>query len=96
MITELIDDYKNLCRNVTELIDRRGYKVDFVRTRLKMSRVRFNNRRKNGNFSPDELKAIMKIVRFEKAEDAVFCDLVNKHRNEPTLSVNQTRKLIFG
>ena len=96
MITELIDDYKNLCLHVTEQIDRSGFKVDFVRERMHMLKPGFYAKRMKGNFTPDELKAIMKIIRINKTEEEVFGNLIAEHRNDPLLSEKETRKLILG
>ncbi len=96
MITELIQDYKVLCMHVTELIDRSGYKVDFVREKLKMSKPGFYTKRKKGNFAPEELLEIMKIIRADEVEDELFDSVVSKHLNDDVLSAKETRKLILG
>ncbi len=96
MITELIEDYKKLCMNVTELIGKSGYKVDFVRERLKMSKPGFYHKRKKGNFSPDELAVIVKIIRLDETEEEIFSEIIANHKDGPLLSAKETRKLILG
>ena len=96
MIAEFIEDYKMLCMDVTGLISKTGYKVDFVRERLKMSKAGFYHKRKKGNFSPDELLEIVKLIRLDEIEDKIFGELVAKHKNDELLSAKETRKLILG
>lgn len=96
MIAEFINDYKSLCMDVTGLIGKSGYKVDYVRERLKMSKAGFYHKRKKGNFSPDELLQIVKLVRLDEIEDRIFGDLVSKHKDDEVLSAKETRKLILG
>ena len=96
MIDELIADYKTLCMDVTGLIDRTGYKVDFVRERLKMSKAGFYHKRKKGNFSPDELLTIVKLIRLDEMEDEIFAGLIDKHKDDELLSAKETKKLILG
>lgn len=96
MISELIQDYKALCMDVTGLIGKTGYKVDYVRERLNMSKAGFYHKRKKGNFTPDELMEIVKLVRLDELEDKVFADLIVKHQSDDLLSEKQTKKLILG
>jgi hypothetical protein len=96
MITELIDDYQSLCLNVTDMIDKSGYKVDYVREKLHMSKPGFYTKRKKGNFAPDELKKIMKIIRADEMEGELFEKIIAKHQNDELTGEKQTRKLILG
>lgn len=94
MLTEVISEYKMLCMHVADIIDRTGYKVDFVRQKLGYSRPGWYKKRKQGNFSPDELDQIFKIIRVEDMEDQVFGELLEKSKLSGRLTEKETKSLV--
>jgi len=94
MLTEVISEYKMLCLHVADIIDSTGYKVDFVRQKLGYSRPGWWKKRKAGNFSPDELNEIFKIIRVEELEDKVFGEILEKSKLSGRLSEKETKTLV--
>lgn len=94
MLTEVVTEYKALCMHVAEIIDRTGYKVDYVRQKLGYSRPGWYKKRKTGNFSPDELVEIFKIIRVDELEDKVFGDILEKSKLSGRLSEKETKNLV--
>lgn len=94
MLTEVISEYKMLCMHVADIINQTGYKVDFVRQKLGYSRPGWYKKRKTGNFSPEELAEIFKIIRAEELEDRVFGEILEKSKLSGRLTENETKALV--
>lgn len=94
MLTEVVSEYKALCMHVAEIIDRTGYKVDYVRQKLGYSRPGWYKKRKSGNFSPDELVEIFKIIRVDELEDKAFGDILEKSKLTGRLTEKETKNLV--
>lgn len=94
MLSEVILEYKILCLHVADIINLTGYKVDYVRQKLGYSRPGWYKKRKNGNFSPEELGEIFKIIRVEELEDKVFGELLEKSKLSGQLTEKETKNLV--
>jgi hypothetical protein len=93
MVAELVRDYSTLCMHVTDLIDLSGYKVDFVRQKLGYSKPGFYKKRKAGNFTPEEIMELLKVIRFEEIEDKIYVDLLEDSRKSGMLTEKETKSL---
>jgi len=93
MITEVINEYKTLTMHVTEIIEKAGYRVDFVCEKLGLSKPGFYKKRKAGNFSPDELLAIIQIIKAEDMEERLFVDIMEKSKLSGLLTEKETKTL---
>lgn len=93
MVAELVSDYKKLCMHVTDLIDLSGYKVDYVRQKLGYSKPGFYKKRKAGNFAPEEIMELLKIIRFEEVEDKLYVDMLEESEKSGMLSEKETKAL---
>lgn len=94
MLTEVISEYKMLCMHVSDIIDQTGYKVDYVRQKLGYSRPGWYKKRKTGNFSPEELGEIFKIIRAEEMEDKVFGEILEKSKLTGHMTEMETKALV--
>lgn len=94
MLTDLVSDYQALCLHVADVIDKSGYKMDFVREKLGYSRVGWYKKRKAGNFSPKELLQLFKIIRVEELEDQVFGELLEKSKLSGRINEKETKALV--
>ncbi len=94
MLIEIVSEYKAMCMNVAEIIDKTGYKVDFVRQKLGYSRPGWYKKRKTGNFSPEELAEIFKIIRVEELEDKALGEILDKSKLSGRLTEKETKNMI--
>lgn len=82
---DIIEKYKRLNQNITEIIYMTGYKIDFVYKQLGWNRNKFYNKRKKSAFTPEELEKILNIISFEymilkdKNKEKQLTELLNKH-----------------
>jgi hypothetical protein len=93
MIADVIKEYKTLTMHVTELIEKTGYRVDFVSEKLGLSKPGFYKKRKAGNFSPDELLEILRIVKAEDLEERYFVEIMEKSKLTGHLTEQETKNL---
>lgn len=93
MITDVINEYKILTMHVTELIEKTGYRVDFVSEKLGLSKPGFYKKRKAGNFSPDELLTILRIIKAEDLEERLFVDIMEKSKLSGRLTEKETKSM---
>ncbi len=94
MITEVINEYKALTLHVTEIIEKTGFRVDFVCEKLGLSKPGFYKKRKAGNFTPDELLAIIKVIKAEDIEDSLFVEIMEKSKLSGRLTERETKNLV--
>ncbi len=94
MITDVINEYEMLAKHVTELIEKSGFRVDYVRERLGMSKPGFYKKRKAGNFSPNELREVLKIVKAEDIEERMFGEIMAKSKLSGKLNEKETKALM--
>ena len=94
MLTEIVNEYRTLCLHVSDLINMTGYKVDYVRQKLGYSRPGWYKKRKAGNFSPDELNVIFKLIRADELEDKVLGDILEKSKLSGRLNEKETKALV--
>jgi hypothetical protein len=93
MIAEVINEYKALTMHVTEIIEKTGYRVDFVCEKLGLSKPGFYKKRKSGNFSPDEMLTILQIIKAEDIEERLFVDVMEKSKLSGRLTEKETKTL---
>lgn len=62
---DIIEKYRRINQNITEIIFITGYKIDYVYKELGWNRNKFYNKRKKSAFTPSELEKILKIISLE-------------------------------
>jgi hypothetical protein len=93
MISEVITEYEALSLHVTELIERSGFRVDYVREKLGLSKPGFWKKRKTGNFTPRELREVLQIIKAEDMEEKLFVEVLEKSRLSGRLTEKETKAL---
>ena len=91
MLQRVITEYKFLCMHIKEIIEKSGYKSEYVRERLGYSRPGWYKKRKSGNFSPDELKEIFKIIHIDDLEDRILGKLIKSGKKSGMLTEKETK-----
>jgi hypothetical protein len=81
--------------HIKEIIEKSGIKSDYVRQRLGYSRPGWYKKRKLGNFSPEELEKIFKIIHIEDLEDRVLSDMMKSAKRSRVLTEKET-KMFFA
>lgn len=94
MLYDLVTEYEMMCKHVSDIIGKTGYKMDYVREQLGYSRVGWYKKRKAANFNPAELKKLFKLIRVEEMEDKIFGELLEKSKLSGKLNEKETKALI--
>lgn len=79
--------------HVTQIIERSGFRVDYVRKKLGLSKPGFWKKRKAGNFTPRELREVLQIVKAEDIEESLFVEILEKSRLSGRLTEKETKAL---
>ena len=75
MFTEVVEQYIFLQNNIDKLIELSGYRIGYISDKLGMDKTSFYLKRKNANFSPDEFKKLLLIIRADELEDKVLLEM---------------------
>ncbi|MCA4899149.1 MAG: hypothetical protein IM613_15775 [Cytophagales bacterium] len=94
MLLELVSEYEAMCKHVADIVDKTGYKMDYVREKLGYSRVGWYKKRKAANFNPKELRELFKLIRVEEMEDKVFGEMLEKSKLSGRLNEKETKALV--
>ena len=82
MFTEVVEEYIFLQNNIDKLIELSGYRIGYISDKLGMDKTSFYLKRKNANFSPDELKKLLLIIRADELEDKVLVGMSLEAKKE--------------
>mgnify|MGYP003434863484 CR=1 FL=1 len=92
MIVDIVKDYQKLCLHVTDLINLSGYRVDYVREKVGLSKPGFYAKRKKGFFTPDEMEKILGVIDSQELEDKALGIIMERDQKSGKLSADETRE----
>ena len=92
MIADIVKDYQNLCLHVTDLINLSGYRLDYIREKIGLSKPGFYSKRKKGFFTPDEMQKILNIIDSQELEDKALAMIMGKDKESGKLSAKETEE----
>ena len=90
-MNSIVDDYLNLQASVDKLIKISGYRVDFVADQMGMDRTSFYLKRKKKNFTPEEMKSFLAVIRADELEDKVLGQMsLEAEKNDEFVPLRQS------
>jgi hypothetical protein len=75
MLLEIVEEYKTIQNNVDLLIKKSGFKLGFVSDKMGMDKTSFYLKRKNANFSLEEIEKLLNIIRANELEDGILAEM---------------------
>lgn len=93
-MNETIVEYRNLLNRVDEFIKLSGYRIDFLQEKLGISRVSFWRKRKNGEFTIDEMEILSEFIFTDEMEDKIMLELMNEAESSEFLSEEESLRII--
>ena len=75
MFTEVVEEYELIQNNIGKIIERTGYRLGYISEKMGMDKTSFYLKRKNGNFSVNELKELLMIIRADDLEDELLLEM---------------------
>jgi|GEM_PF-4805860 len=80
LLLGVVHDFKLICKSIDQIIDKAGYKSDYVREKLGYSRPGWYKKRKAANFSPEELEELIKLIHAEQMEHDAFFEILKRSK----------------
>ena len=88
-LLEVLQEYREIENNITDIINETGYKSQFIAKRLNMPLSTFYFKRKTKSFTPNEVSQIVNMMGVDDdADDAELLALAKERRN------NSDRELV--
>lgn len=94
MVIEIVNNYRNLLRNIGNLIDVSGYRNEHVARKMGLSKANFSAKKIKGSFSIDEIEKLIKIIENEDVEDYLMLQLMRERKNDESVSYEDAKKLL--
>ncbi len=91
MVTEIANNYKTLLQLLPELINISGYRNDYLSRKMGLSAATFSAKKQRGNWTPDDVVLLMKIIENEDVEDYLMLQLMRAAKDEETISADEFR-----
>jgi predicted transcriptional regulator len=94
-IKDVIDDYKGVMSMMNEIIDESGYKTSYFVKYLNISRSSFYSKKKNNNFSVDEIEKIVALLKNEDEDEIqTVKELDEMKKTYNTISEEELERLL--
>jgi len=94
MVTEIANNYKTLLQLLPELINISGYRNDYLSKKMGLTAATFSAKKQRGNWTPDDVVLLMKIIENEDVEDYLMLQLMRAAKDDETISADEFRKEI--
>jgi hypothetical protein len=88
---EVIQNYKELKKNMGNLINKSGFKNSFLAEKIGMQPGLFSVKKQRGNWSDDEMEKILTLIENEELEDYYFGELIREKEKEETVSYSELK-----
>lgn len=75
MFTDVVEEYELLQNNIGKIIERSGYRLGYISDKMGMDKTSFYLKRKNANFSTNELKQLLLIIKADDLEDELLLEM---------------------
>lgn len=89
---EVIQNYKELKRNMGNLINKSGYKNSYLAEKIGMQPTLFSVKKQRGNWSDDEMEKILVLIENEELEDFYFGEILREKEKEETISYSDFKE----
>lgn len=89
---EVIQNYKELKRNMGNLINKSGYKNSYLAEKIGMQPTLFSVKKQRGNWSDDEMEKILVLIENEELEDFYFGEILREKEKEETISYSEFKE----
>lgn len=75
---DIIDDYERLQKNFGVLLDKSGYRLDYLAKTIGINRSNFYVKKNRGKFTNVEMKKLLKIIWTPEMEDIIEGEILKK------------------
>ena len=72
MLSSIVEDYKSLQNNIDKIIEQSGYRIEYISKKMGIDKKSFYLKRKNANFTVDEIERLLNVIHAEDLEDEIL------------------------
>jgi len=91
---QIILDYQHLKSNMAFLIDKSGYKIEYIAEKAGIKKPHFYTKKKRGAWTDEEMGKILDIIENEEIEDLYLAKLIEETKKEETVSLDELRDVL--
>ena len=92
MQIQIVSAYKRLLDSVADIIDVSGYRNDYIAKKLGLKPQNFSVKKQRGNWTPDELEKLLRIIDNEDVENYLMIEQMRSMKDEETISLEEFKK----
>jgi predicted ATP-grasp superfamily ATP-dependent carboligase len=100
IMNAVIENYKKIKKAIPQLIEKSGYRNDYIAKRLGMKAANFSVKKQRGNWNEDELELLIKTLTTTTGEVELFLreateiSIAEEHLKGEMLSSTEFEKLM--
>ena len=94
MLSEIAKNYRTLIHLLPDLIEASGYRNDYLSKKMGITAATFSAKKQRGNWSIDEVVALMALIENEDVEDRLMLQLLREKKDDTYISANDFRNEI--
>jgi uncharacterized protein YjcR len=92
MQVQIVSAYKRLLGSVADIIDVSGYRNDYIAKKLGLKPQNFSAKKQRGNWTPDELEQLLKVIENEDVENYLMLEQLRSLKEEETMTLAEFKK----
>jgi hypothetical protein len=85
----IIQDYRNLKSNLFFLINKSGFKNNYLASKIGMNPANFSLKKQNGNWTENEIESLLDIISTEEIEDYYLAKILENVDKSETISLEE-------
>jgi len=89
---QIVSKYLNLLHSIPTLIEISGYRNDYLAKKLNMKSVTFSAKKQRGNWQPDEVENLMRLINNEDVENYLLVQEMEDLKNDEVMTIEAFRK----
>jgi hypothetical protein len=86
---EILDDYLKLKGNISNLINKSGYKTTYLAEKMGMPQPSFSVKKQRGNWNDNEIRKILEIIENEELEDFYLGKIMSEHKESEFIPLDK-------
>lgn len=92
IMVEIIQNYKELKKNMGTLINKSGYKNSYIAEKIGVQPTLFSVKKQRGNWTEDEMEKILSLIENEELENFFMLELMRSEKDEPRFPISDLKK----
>lgn len=95
MVVDIVNSYRKLLEQIPHLIEISGYRQDYLSQKMNLKPATFSAKKLKGNWSPDEVEQLLRIISNEEVEDFMMLQLMEEIVDEETINYDTFKSQVL-